>query len=64
MVLQWHYGGGSSVAVVFLVWCGLLSLDPYGGIVALACFDDYMGGMLGVAASDGVFVQVCVNALI
>ena len=61
VVLQRHYGGGSRIAVVFLVRCSLLLLDPFRRRVAFAGFDDYKGGLLVVAASDGVFVEVRVD---
>lgn len=41
--------------------CGLLLLDRCRRRVAFAGFDDYLGGMLVVAASDGVVVEVRVD---
>ena len=61
VVLQRHYDGGPRIAVVFLVQCSLLLLDPFRRGVAFAGFNDYMSGMLVVAASDRAFVDVRVD---
>jgi len=60
-VLQRHHGGGSRRAMVFLVRCSLLPLDPFRRRVAFTGFDDYLGGMLVVVASVGVFVEVRID---
>ena len=61
VVLQRHHGGGSRRAMVFLVRCSLLPLDPFRRRVAFTGFNDYLGGMLVVVASVGAFVEVRID---